>query len=424
MRYIRTILDVMCYHDKTNVSSTSSQISISSPFIFDIARLKNDELIYKEENISDEARLYFDNNRSKLQRIANGVVRFYLPSGSYSGFYMGLNLIGTNEHNISQMKLSSSFSKTNDIYSTMPLLKQCTTVTNNDFDFVYARNNIISLNIVETTLFDPNKYSNIRERHIEQDPILGITGNFDMIDFVVVKETQKVRTNNSILFIPSTQHVQINDPIITISHPGNELSTQESSGRHHYDLFLPQFEELRKIFHGFGGRCISYGRVIAPYKLNSSSNKWIEDLQYRNTDFSNYQCILSNENLYHGSSAGVTLKSNFDIYENIPTANGQQLTLVEFISIHFGGEFIPCQDCLCDVIPSNREQIGPDNIQFLHECKSCNDHKQTPVSYNYGVSVHHPAFQKYYHQQKEYYLNLFGGNLPKPLNDYYELHHI
>ncbi|CAF4706097.1 unnamed protein product, partial [Rotaria sp. Silwood2] len=63
MRYIPTILDVMCYHDKINVSSTSSQISISSPFIFDIARLKNDELIYKEENISDEARLYFDNNR-------------------------------------------------------------------------------------------------------------------------------------------------------------------------------------------------------------------------------------------------------------------------------------------------------------------------------------------------------------------------
>ncbi|CAF3537301.1 unnamed protein product, partial [Rotaria sp. Silwood2] len=163
MRYRRTILDVICYHDKTNGSSTSSQISISCPFIFDIARLKNDELIYKEENISDEARLYFDNNRSKLQRIANGVVRFYLPSGSCSGFYMGLNLIGTNEHNISQMKLSSSFTKTNDIYSTMPFLKQCTTVTNNDFDFVYARNNIISLNIVETTLFDPNKYSNIRE---------------------------------------------------------------------------------------------------------------------------------------------------------------------------------------------------------------------------------------------------------------------
>jgi len=63
---MRTILDVICYHNKTNVSSTSSQISISCPFIFEIARLKNDELIYKEENISGEARLYFDNNRSKL----------------------------------------------------------------------------------------------------------------------------------------------------------------------------------------------------------------------------------------------------------------------------------------------------------------------------------------------------------------------
>jgi hypothetical protein len=64
----------------------------------------------------------------------------------------------------------------------------------------------------------------------------------------------------------------------------------------------------KKIFHGFDRRCISYGRVIAPYKLNETSNEWIEGLEYRNTNFSNYQCILSNENLYHGSSGGVTLK--------------------------------------------------------------------------------------------------------------------
>jgi len=80
----------------------------------------------------------------------------------------------------------------------------------------------MSLNIVEKTLFDANKYSNIDERHIEKDPILGITADFVMIDFVVVKET-----NNSILFVPSTQHIQIDDPNITISHPGNEFSTQE-----------------------------------------------------------------------------------------------------------------------------------------------------------------------------------------------------
>jgi len=83
----------------------------------------------------------------------------------------------------------------------------------------------MSLNIVETTLFDPNKYSKVCERHIEKDPILGITGDFDIIHFVVVKEIEKVRTNNSILFVSSTQHVQIDDPIITISHPGKEFST-------------------------------------------------------------------------------------------------------------------------------------------------------------------------------------------------------
>lgn len=400
-----------------DVSSTSSQLSISCPFIFDFARLKNYEIIYNEENISDEVRLYFDNNRKKLQLIVNGVVRFHLPSGSCSGFCMGENLIATNKHSIIQIEFPSFFTKTNDVYSAFSLLKHCAIVTNDDSNFVYARSNIISLNIIESILFDPNNDYQIREHHIAKDPILGITGDFDLIDFVVVKQTEKFRTNNSILFIPSTEHVQINDPIITISHPGNEFSTQESSGRRNYDLFTPPFDQLKKMFHDFGGRCVSYGHVIAPYKLDKSSNEWIEDIQYRNSDFSNYQCIISNENLYHGSSGGVILKSNFNIYENIPTANGQQLTLVEFISIHFGGEFIPCRDCLSCVIPSNRTQIGPDNIQFLHECKLCNDHKQIPVSYNYGVNVHHPAFQ-------EYYLNLFGGNLPQPSNSYYRLHYI
>lgn len=85
--------------------------------------------------MSDEVRLYFVNNHSKLQHITSGVVRLHLPTGSCSGFYMGLGLIGTNEHDISQIKSSSSFTETDDIYFTPSLLKEYTTITNNDFDF-------------------------------------------------------------------------------------------------------------------------------------------------------------------------------------------------------------------------------------------------------------------------------------------------
>ncbi len=74
---------------------------------------------------------------------------------------------------------------------------------------------------------------------------------------------------------------------------------------------------MKEIFNGFGERCVSYGRVIAPFKLHENLDKWIEDIEYRNTDFSNYQCIISNENLYQDSSGGVTMKSKFEIYENI-----------------------------------------------------------------------------------------------------------
>ncbi|CAF5225099.1 unnamed protein product, partial [Rotaria magnacalcarata] len=116
--------------------------------------------------ISDEERLYSYNNRRKLQRIANGGVRFYLPLDSCSGLFMGKNLIAANEQNISEIKSSSSLTKTDDIYSTLSLLKQSVAVTNNDLNFVYARNNIVSLNTIETTLFDPNTNDNIRERHI------------------------------------------------------------------------------------------------------------------------------------------------------------------------------------------------------------------------------------------------------------------
>lgn len=69
---------------------------------------------------------------------------------------------------------------------------------NNNSDFVEGRNNII------------------QERHIEKDPIRGITGDFDIVDLVDVKETEKILTHNSILFVPSDQNVQIDDPIITI----------------------------------------------------------------------------------------------------------------------------------------------------------------------------------------------------------------
>jgi hypothetical protein len=189
-------------------------------------------------------------------------------------------------------------------------------------------------------------------------------------------------------------------------------------------FFLSPFKQLQVIFHGFGGRCVSYGRAISPYKLNESSTEWIEDVKYMNSDFSNYQCIISNENLYQGSSSGVTKKSDLIIHENVPTTTEEPLTLVEFISIHFGGAFIPCRDCLSHVIPSNRPEIGPDDIRFLHGCPICHDNRQILVSYNYGVSVHHAAFQEYYRRQKQYYVALFGGNLPKPSNDYYDLHHI
>ena len=102
---------------------------------------------------------------------------------------------------------------------------------------------------------------------------------------------------------------------------------------------------------------------------------------YRNDDFWHYQCIIhSNENLDHGSSGGVTLKANFDLQQSILTETGQEITLVQFISIHFGGAFIPYAAIvyLMSSIESY-EDYRLDDIQFLHECKACDQHEQTPV---------------------------------------------
>lgn len=82
---------------------------------------------------------------------------------------------------------------------------------------------------------------------------------------------------------------------------------------------------------------VSYGRIIAPFKLDENNQSWIEDSE-KVFSISN-QCILSNECLLNGSSGGPVLLDGFQTNSTVDR-NGNNWTFVEYSAIHFGGEYV------------------------------------------------------------------------------------
>ena len=82
---------------------------------------------------------------------------------------------------------------------------------------------------------------------------------------------------------------------------------------------------------------MSYGRILAPFKLDETHQSWIEDSE-KGFSIEN-QCILSNECLLNGSSGGPVLLDGFQTNSTIDR-NGNQWIFVEYSAIHFGGEYV------------------------------------------------------------------------------------
>ncbi|KAL9657271.1 hypothetical protein ABK040_011491 [Willaertia magna] len=234
-----------------------------------------------------------------------------------------------------------------------------------------------------------------------QDPIATKTCNFGYLDVSIHRISDPVDNSCSskVLFIPCPTVLQINDEMFTVHYPGLEGNEFTHTIWQHEDYieWAPNNQLASDIFHQFGKLCVSTGKVIAPYieKVENDKILWVpnNDLKFT-TENSNF--ILSNESVMYGSSGGCVQSNQCEIIKV------GDFTLVEFHGIHFGGEFIKCQNCLKNLKQHLKEEkiswakwdINSDKWGF---CK-CEASSLEGLAYNYSVSVHHPLFKDVYKQ--------------------------
>lgn len=243
------------------------------------------------------------------------------------------------------------------------------------------------------------------------DPILGSTGGFDMFDFALVS-TQHTGQER-VIFVPSPTCVKQGDAIASLGFPGLEAMEENQFKMGTPDSFhstLPPFWYIKKIFHDFGNKCVSVGRVLNPYEL--STEGWVEKKDFVFTPH-NHIAIISNEATMVGCSGAPVVNLNNLLIHEEKDVHGEMWTLVEYVGTHSGGEFVYCQDCL-RTNPSSR--VGWEHSQKLGAvclmCRANPDRKTDSFCYNYSLSVHHPQYVNMYKKHVAPRLESLFGKLP------------
>ncbi len=92
---------------------------------------------------------------------------------------------------------------------------------------------------------------------------------------------------------------------------------------------------------------------------------------------------------------------------------------MRFNKLDFGGEFIPCRECL-SIPPSRRTKIAS-QTEGLHSCATClTNQERSPLSYNFAISVHHPAVVQFYHTHMGHLFKKIG--LYSTIDHYLQMH--
>lgn len=402
MRDVRTVLEVIHPHCSESVDSSASVTTADRHY--DLAPTNYDKEL-DIDSFSKEAYTYLTSNRQRIDEIASGIFRIMTATGSYtSGTAIRLfdNVLATNYHVMEQFSMLYPRAKKHALVSNAPVISHkdarasmnCSTVS--DAIQVFDRDNFPS-------------------RDNEIDPILGSVAEFELIDFIPMLMKNNVDDRDvgcsNVLFIPSSRTVPPGTPVITLSYPGSELLQDHPPYPQSYKSFLEPFSSFKKKFYGFGKRIVSYGHAIYPY--HQMDDLWIEDTCYEPTTDQEY-CVISNECVTSGSSGGATLRGDFEI-EEATDRNGKIWLLVEFNSLHFGGEFVPCADCLQK--PAARK-LAAENIENLGDCENCKCDTRRSIAYNYGISVHHQAIVSFYLQTMKPLFETLFGTVPPLLQKY------
>jgi hypothetical protein len=356
--------------------------------------------------MSREAAQYFKDKKQYFDDIASGIFRIMSPIRSLvavgSGIRLFSDIIATNNH----------------VYARMPAMPFAT-ANGDEVVRIEVINDPNKSTIEVSPIYDARSY--VLDQSLMVDPLLGLVGDFAYTDFTALKlnmnQNDVTTTNSNVIYVPSARTAPPGTPIVTISYPGSEEAPDYGHLPEAYKDYLLPFETMKKRFGGFKCKVASYGKVIHPY--NEDSNKWVEDTNYVPTSQTEAY-VLSNECLMGGSSGSGTFRDDFKS-EVVQDSNGKNWRLVEINAIHFGGEFVPCSDCV-EVLPKDRQDLTPDKICKLNSCQSCKNGTNTKISYNYGVSFHHPALVHFYKRvMKQKFVDLFGY-VPKLLQEYYDVH--
>eukprot|EP01119_Soliformovum_irregulare_P014010 TRINITY_DN3783_c0_g1_i5.p1 TRINITY_DN3783_c0_g1~~TRINITY_DN3783_c0_g1_i5.p1 ORF type:complete len:392 (-),score=77.18 TRINITY_DN3783_c0_g1_i5:641-1816(-) len=365
MRDVRQVHEVLCPHAAV-VSSSSSTNRVDG--FTDV--WESSLGAFAPNSLSPEAALYLSNNQTNLSKIAPGIVRFLTGSGlrlSASGIRLSEDIILTNEHVVQSMLSGGApWMITNQPRSRFDSMR-----TNSKQHCLFTQ-----------LVLRPQ----IPLEQPMMDPIIGV-GVFNYEDAATVRLNIVPGTtlaNSRVIFIPSMRTVDPATNIISISYPGNEAATTNaelSFGpdlNHQQDLatyreMLPAFQDLRARFNGFGVSTVAYGKCIKPFKLHEGF--WIENIAFQST-IDTDSIIVSNENSLCGGSGGAILRHDFQI-SSLNDTKGDVWTMVEFNGLHFGGEFIPCQECL-SLDPSARVTLEPSQIQQLLIAKLVLRSKRAP----------------------------------------------
>ncbi|KAL0479115.1 hypothetical protein AKO1_007962 [Acrasis kona] len=397
MRDVKHMLDVVHYHGPGSVVA-SAVTNVNDQLLLDVLKI-NDEETRKNLTgdlhtieISADAMSFFKRRYDDLCQAAQGVFRLAILTGrsasSGSSFGVGPKVHLTNHHIVISITRQSVILASNE---EAPRIA--------DMINQGRREDVLKVESFDWHDVVPG----------QKDDIHGTVGDMDYVDLCPLSNAPISR----VLFIPTLSRVREGAEICTISYPGDETARAYSNQPYEYQRkYLPPYQTLKEKFHGFGRKVLSYGRILNPY--HAVDGVWTENKQYE-ADIKECHYYYSNENLHGGSSGGVTLLEDFKIFK-VQDKDGHRWLLVEALSFHFGGEFIPCMKCL-KILPEERGTTK--HHETIGLCENCV--AEQSVSYNYGTSFHHPTVIKFYKTLKNDFIELFG-QVPEPIQRFYDLH--
>ncbi|CAF1183632.1 unnamed protein product [Rotaria sp. Silwood1] len=396
MRFIRERPDVICLHGRHHISASAlnapclSSNDDNSDITFDILLLPNEINVenlleaLKSPFISEDGKVFFTENAINLVEAVKGVARCISGKSNGTCYRVGPTCVASSYH-VAQLVLNPPrhripmFIDEFNIESSFDIIKSYYTDEGSQWKKFYPT--------VSKYEYNGTDNSEAFNKHIRMDPLLGVQNDFDYPDYCVVSLMHHLESH--VLFVPSMRVGQIGQAIATISFPGT----------------------------------VSYGRILAPFKLDDNHQLWIEDSKKIFTIEN--QCILSNECLLNGSSGGPVLFDGFKISSTIDR-NGNQWTFVEYSAIHFGGEYIPCRECL-SANPIKREfYTNLNDLVELPHCSTCrNDpNERQPIVYNFALTVHHPSIVESYRMLTKNLLETFDIDQLKMFKDYFDHYQI